>query len=275
MLGDLRQPADWDRQAFEGVDTVFHAAGIPEQWVSDPSIFDAVNFQGCQAITQAARAAGVRRLVFLSTIDVFEPESDHRIHEGCARRTSWRSAYERSKQVADAWLSDPVNVGSLEVVFLHPCATYGPGPTRSRGTNDFVRELRERQIPILVPGGVPLVLAADVGEAAVRAAVGGQAGERFVLASQWLTLRDVAVEVHRLLGYRRVPPVLPLPLARAVSALTEGWSALFGGAPLVPKGQLAALQWGAVPDARHAQARLDMRFTPVSHGLAALLTTMT
>jgi len=271
--GDLTKPKLWAPSTFEGVDVLFHAAGVPEQWLPDPGVFDAVNRQGCIDIATAARDAGVRRFVFLSTIDVFEPDAKGRIHEGCARRTQSRSPYESSKQAADAWLFDRTNIGPMETVFLHPCATYGPGPTRSRGTNDFVRELREGKIPILVPGGVPLVLAADVGEAAVRAAEKGRAGERFVLTSQWLTLRDLAVKVHQQLGYGRVPPVLPLPVARAVSWLTERASALFGGAPLVPKGQLDALQWGAVPDASHALARLGMAFTSVDQGLANLLGT--
>jgi nucleoside-diphosphate-sugar epimerase len=271
VVGDVTDPTSL-QGVFNDVDVVFHAAGIPEQWVPDEGVFERVNHQGCRHVAQAAAAAGVRRLVFLSTIDVFEPEHDQRIHEQCARRTQARSAYERSKQAADLHLQTQYPPsGPLEIVYLHPCAIYGPGPTKSRGTNDFVKEIKARQIPILIPGGVPLVLAADVGEAAVRAAEGAQPGERFVLAGPWISLKDLAQQVHQHLGYGRVPPVLPLPVARAVSTLTQAWSHLAGGAPLVPRGQLEALQWGAKPDARRARERLEMTFTSLDTGLRQLL----
>lgn len=271
VVGDITEPRSLE-SAFAGMDVAFHAAGIPEQWVPDESVFERVNHEGCRHVAQAAAAAGVRRLVFLSTIDVFEPQADQRIHEQCARRTQARSAYERSKQAADLHLQTQYPPsGPLEIVYLHPCAIYGPGPTRSRGTNDFVKEIKSRQIPILVPGGMPLVLAADVGKAAVRAAQQAQAGERFVLAGPWISLRDLATQVHRQLGYGRVPPVLPLPVARAVSALTQAWSRLTGTAPLVPRGQLEALQWGAKPDATRAREQLGMAFTSLNTGLRELL----
>jgi len=271
VVGDITDPASL-QGAFNDVDLVFHAAGIPEQWVRDEGVFERVNHQGCRHVAQAAAAAGVRRLVFLSTIDVFEPEPDQSIHEQCARRTQARSAYERSKQAADLHLQTQYPPsGPLEIVYLHPCAIYGPGPTKSRGTNDFVKEVKARQIPILIPGGMPLVLAADVGEAAVRAAERAQPGERFVLAGPWISLKDLAQQVHQHLDYGRVPPVLPLPVARAVSTVTQSWSRLAGGAPLVPRGQLEALQWGAKPDARRAREQLEMTFTGLDTGLRQLL----
>lgn len=273
LHADLTQPATL-AAAVQGCEMVFHAAGPAEQWFKDPGVFHRTHVEGTRHLVQACIAAGVKRLVFLSTIDVFEPDTQGVITEHCARRTVARSPYEAAKQAADAWLSNPAHLGGLEVVFLHPCATYGPGPARSRGTNDFVRELRDGQIPILVPGGVPLVYAADVGEAAVRAALQAQPGDRFVLAERWLSLQDLARQTLALLGpggRRRVPPVLPLSLARGVSQLTEAWARLTGTAPLVPRGQLQALQWGARPRAALAQARLELRFTPLETGLAALL----
>ncbi len=271
VVGDITAPSSL-QGVFSDVDVVFHAAGIPEQWVPDEGVFERINHQGCRNVAHAAAAAGVRRLVFLSTIDVFEPQADQRIHERCARRTQARSAYERSKQAADLHLQAQYPPsGPLEVIYLHPCAIYGPGPTRSRGTNDFVKEIKARQIPILVPGGMPLVLAADVGEAAVRAAQQAQAGERFVLTGPWISLRDLATQVHQQLNYGRVPPVLPLPVARAVSTLTQAWSRLTGTAPLVPRGQLEALQWGAKPEATRAREHLGMTFTSLDAGLRQLL----
>src|SRR4051794_7763443 len=68
--GDVTDP-DSVEPAVAGCEVVFTAHGLPEQWVEDAEIFDRVNARGAEAVALAARAAGARRLVHTSTIDVF------------------------------------------------------------------------------------------------------------------------------------------------------------------------------------------------------------
>ena len=58
--------------AMRGAEWVFHAAGMPEQWQPDDTIFDRVNRGGTANVMRAAREAGVRRVIYTSTMDVFE-----------------------------------------------------------------------------------------------------------------------------------------------------------------------------------------------------------
>ena len=267
--GDVTDP-DSLRAAMAGADTVFHAAGPPEQWLRDPSVFERVHGDGTRHVVEAARHQGVRRLVLTSTIDVFDAPPGARIDETVIATHPKGTPYERAKQRADAIVAQAVAEG-MDAVFVHPCAVYGPGPARSRGINDFVRDLDAGKIPALLPGGLPVVFAADVGEAHVRAAERGARGERFIVAERYLTLRELAVAANTALGRKRVPPVVPMPVARAMSAATEAWARLSGTPPLVPAGQLHFLQWGVRPDATRARERLGMRFTPLDEGLQALV----
>jgi dihydroflavonol-4-reductase len=253
-----------------GVDTVFHAAGPPEQWLPDPGVFDRVHVDGTRHVVATARQCGVRRLVLTSTIDVFDAPPGARIDESVIASHPKGTPYERAKQQADTVVVQAMRDG-LDAVFVHPCAVYGPGPARSRGINDFVRDLDAGKIPALLPGGMPVVFAADVGEAHVRAAERGTCGERFIVAERYVTLRELTVAANAALGRSRVPPVVPMPVARAMSLATEAWARLTGTPPLVPAGQLQFLQWGVRPDASHARQRLDMRFTPLDQGLQALV----
>jgi dihydroflavonol-4-reductase len=71
VRGDVTEPSTL-ADALAGTDVVFNAMGLPEQWLADPSEFDRVNARGTENLVRAARAAGVRRFVHTSTIDVFD-----------------------------------------------------------------------------------------------------------------------------------------------------------------------------------------------------------
>src|ERR671936_49107 len=68
--GDVTDPASL-RAAAEGIDAAFNCMGLFEQWFADPSIFDRVNAEGARDVVAAAREAGARRVVHVSTFDVF------------------------------------------------------------------------------------------------------------------------------------------------------------------------------------------------------------
>src|SRR2546428_789915 len=53
-------------EGMRGCDVVFHAAAKVEEW-GDPKDFHRITVQGTEAVIAAARAAGVRRLVHVST----------------------------------------------------------------------------------------------------------------------------------------------------------------------------------------------------------------
>lgn len=256
--------------ATRGVERVFHAAGHPEQWLEDENRFDRVNAGGTRNVVQACVKHAVARLVYTSTIDVFEAANGQSFDESVLAMEPKGTAYERSKQAADRIVTEAVARG-LDAVFLHPAAVYGPGPAQSRGVNDFVKDLKLGKVPALLPGGMPLVFARDVGEAHVRAAQRADKGERFILSERFVTLKELTLAANRALGTTRVPPVLPWFLAHALSFSTESLSSLTGKPPLLPRGQLHFLKWGAHPDAGRARERLGLEFTPLETGLAQLV----
>ena len=56
--------------ALDRCDVVYHAAGFPEQWMKDASVFEQVNLGGTRNLIDVAMRAGIRRFVYTSTIDV-------------------------------------------------------------------------------------------------------------------------------------------------------------------------------------------------------------
>jgi len=260
--------------ALDGVETVFHAAGLPEQWLPDPATFTRVNVEGTATMLAAARARGVRRFVYTSTIDVFAWRPGEPFDESVIDVAPKHTHYERSKQEADRLVQREVEQG-LPAVFLHPSAVYGTSPTASPGTNDLVKRLVRGEVPLLLPGVMPVVFSDDVARGHLLAE-NHEPGSRFILSESVWTLPDLAREVadaaRYVLGVEvRLPAVLPEWAARAVSYVTETVSAFTGTPPLLPAGQLTFLLSGATPTAERARAVLGWSPRSLHDGLRTTL----
>jgi nucleoside-diphosphate-sugar epimerase len=66
-----------------------------------------------------------------------------------------------------------------------------------------------------------------------------------------------------------VPPVLPVPVARALAAAGDAIAQRGGPAPLISRGQLYFVLWNAAPDSSKAQDELGWEPTPLDEGVAA------
>lgn len=268
VAGDVTDGASIAR-AMKGARAVFHTAGLPEQWLRDPRRFTAVNCDGSRLVGEAALAAGVDSFVYTSTIDVFAWRRGERFNEDQLADEPKGSPYERSKQDADRAIV-ALQARGLPVRYTHPSAVFGPAPVQNPGLNELLVRLVKGQIPMLLPGGIPVVFAPDVARGhllAERAAIGA----RYILHDRFVTLVELAQAVVAAAGRGRVPRVLPTWLARTVSWSGERMAKLTGRPPLIPAGQLQFLLEDVHPDATRAAQELALAFTPLPDALATTI----
>jgi dihydroflavonol-4-reductase len=256
------------RAAVEGCELVFNAMGIPEQWLRDPAEFERVNARGTETVVRAAREAGVRRVVQTSTIDVFHAEPGERFDETVVATEPKGTAYERSKQHAEELAL--AARGDMELVLVNPAAVYGPGAGEGLEAQ-VIEPVVRKKLPALTPGGMGVVFTEGVASGHLLAADRGRDGERYILCDRHVTLRELAETAKRVAGEGRVPPVLPVPAAKALAAAGETVARLFGIPPLIGRGQLLFLLWNAQPDSSKAQDELGWEPTPLDEGVAASL----
>ena len=270
--GDVTDP-DSLGATVEGCELVFNAMGLPEQWVRDETIFDRVNAVGSGELASAAKRAGVRRFVHTSTHDVFAAGTGERFDERMLATEPKGTIYERSKQRAEELVLAERN--GMEVVILNPCAVYGPGPSASVSFDkDFFAPVVRKRLPALPPGGSALVFTDGVAAGHLLAAEKGTDGERYILADTYTDFRELAETIVRVAGRGRIPPRMPVPIARAVAALGEGISKVTRGPPLAPRGQLHYFLWQARPDSSKAQRELGWQPTPLEDGVRKTLSAM-
>lgn len=272
VRGDVTDPPSV-AAAVAGCEVVFNAMGLPEQWLPDERLFDRVNAEGTQTVARAAREAGVRRLVHTSTEDVFHAEPGARFDESHVAGYRKGTAYERSKQRAEQLALS--HRDGLEVVIVNPSAVYGPGPSATVSFDkNFFEPLVRRRLPALPPGGLGLVYVDGLAAGHLLVADRGRDGERYILCDAHVSLRDFAQTVVREARRGRVPPTLPMPLARGMATVGEALSRVIRRPPLLSRGQLYFFTWNAHPVAAKAEAELGWQPTPLAEGVRQTLDAM-
>ncbi|ATG91746.1 NAD-dependent 4,6-dehydratase LegB [Methylomonas koyamae] len=125
VCGDVRDPA-LCRSLCQGIDTVFHLAAliaIPYSYAAPDSYVD-TNIRGTLNICQAARDAGVGRVIHTSTSEVYGTAQYVPIDEKHPLQP--QSPYSASKIAADAMAMSFFNAFNLPLTIARPFNTYGP-----------------------------------------------------------------------------------------------------------------------------------------------------
>jgi dihydroflavonol-4-reductase len=275
VRGDVTEPASVEAAA-AGCEIVFNAMGLPEQWFAEADIFERVNARGTETVVRAAAAAGARRVVHTSTIDVFHAEPGQPFDESHVADYPKGTAYERSKQRAEELALEAATETGIELVIVNPAAVYGPGPggdatSLESGLIRPVIEGKRSEVPLLPPGGIPLVYSTGLATGHLLAAGKGVSGERYILCDGHMSFRELAEAAVRLAGRGKVPRVMPVPVARALASGGEAVARLVRKPPLLPRGQLYFFLWDARPQATKAQRDLGWVPTPIDEGLTAVV----
>ena len=269
VTGDVTDPQSL-QAALDGVGTVYHAAGIPEQWRKDTDEFARVNVEGTRNVVEAALAAGVERFVYTSTDDALVQGPGKEFDESVLNPGPGDTPYQRSKLEADRVVTEALDRG-LPAVFLHPAGAYGPAPFLVKGLNDLLLELAKRKTPMLLPGGMGVAFSEDVADGHVRAAAQAPVGARYLLAESFQPLTDIAKAVAAAEPRAKVPPVMPMPIARTVMRVGEGVANMTGKPPLIAKSVLLFLERGARPSGARARSDLGWSPTPFTTGVERTL----
>lgn len=117
------------RPALDGADAVIHLAGrahvVDTDDVKSEIAFQRANVDGTQAVLDAAVRAGVRRLLFTSSIKIMGPYAGRPWTEDDVPAPT--DAYGRSKLAAERLLSQAATAGNIELGIVRLPLVYGPG----------------------------------------------------------------------------------------------------------------------------------------------------
>jgi dihydroflavonol-4-reductase len=208
--GDLSS-TDPIRRGVEGCDSAFHVAavykvGIPK---AERAAMRDANLGGTERVLDAAIDAGVKRIVYVSTVGVFGNTKGKVVDETYRHPgKDFLSCYEETKYLSHLVALDRIEKGA-PVVIVQPGGVYGPGDHSEIG--NFIDQTRTGKLKLkMFPEcGFNLVHVDDVAEGILLAYDKGQVGESYVLGGQLSTMGELVDKVSELSG--RKPPRLTLP----------------------------------------------------------------
>ncbi len=207
---DLAKPATL-AAAVAGCRTVFHVAADYRLWVRDPAAMRAVNIDGTVALLRAAKAAGVERVVYTSSVAALGLRTDGVPADETTpvNEAHLIGAYKRSKY--DAEQAVKALAREQDIVIVNPAAPVGPGDVKPTPTGRMILDAANGKLPAFVDTGLNVVHVDDVAEGHVLALEKGRTGESYVLGSENLMLRDLLALIAR--QANRKPPGIRLPVA--------------------------------------------------------------
>ena len=170
-----------------------------------------------QRIVDASRRAGVRRIVHVSTADVYGPDHVGKITE--KSRPKPVHAYERLKLGEETWLLD--TAADLEVVVVRPARVFGVG--ESWMLPRLIASLARGRAWLPRGGRVmqTFIAAEDVGRACLAAADRGRPGRSYLVGGFDATWRDLLESCARSAGIGAEIVNLPYDLAYIQALVAE------------------------------------------------------
>lgn len=195
--GDIRDPRLIDD--FRGAEIVYHLAAESSvlRAESDRELSFGTNVSGTRQVLKAAAAAGVRRVVFTSSREVYGQAHAIPVLESAELRP--RNYYGATKAAAEMFCSA---MRDVEVTVLRLSNVYGPGD-RGRVITEFIgAALDHRPLTIFGSGKIlDLLWIEDAIDALCRAAVYPVAGKVLNIGSGTpVHLPDLAGHIVRLTG---------------------------------------------------------------------------
>ena len=266
--GDLREPAAV-RRAVAGVGAVFHVAADYRLWAPDARALYATNVDGTRALLEASVSAGVRRIVYTSTVGALGlPKAGGPGTEDTpVTLGDMVGAYKRSKFLAEQVALQFARAGA-PVVVVNPSAPVGPWDVKPTPTGQMLVDfLRGRMIGSL-DTGLNVVHVRDVARGHLLAAERGRPGEKYILGHANLTLAQIFGTLAEITG-RRAPRLrVPYAVAWLAAAGMEGAAWVTRRPPRVPLTAVRMARKRMFFSPAKAVRELGLPQTPVREAMA-------
>lgn len=220
--GDLSDPQAIER-GVKGADAVFHIGavykvGIPAR--ERPAMYD-TNVRGTERVLDAAVAAGVKRIVYVSTGNVYGNTRGKVVDETYVRPQppQFLSYYDQTKYEAHELARDRIAKGA-PLVIVQPGGIVGPDDPSELGNMIDQTRTGKLKLRMFPEAGFNFIHVDDVADGTLLAHDKGRIGESYNLAGPKSTIGELVDKTAEIVG--RKPPRVTMPAAMMKLAIPVG-----------------------------------------------------
>jgi dihydroflavonol-4-reductase len=230
--GDLRDTSSIKR-AVSGCDNLFHVAADYRLWIPDPDVMYAINVTGTQSLILAAAEAGLKRIVYTSSVATlgFNPDGSPADETTLSSLSLMTGHYKRSKFLAEQAVQQLTDQHKLSLVIVNPSTPIGPFDVKPTPTGRIVLDTLLGRMPAYVDTGLNIVHVDDVAKGHLLAFEQGKAGERYVFGGENMSLLKILEMIDEIAGKKSKRICLPHNLILPAAWLMEKTATFTGIEP--------------------------------------------
>lgn len=220
VIGDVLEPKTLS-PAMNGIDVVFHAAGVVDYWNQGVERMYEVNVEGTRNVMESALKSGIERVVHVSSTAAMGIHPDELVDESYRFNVDEnRFTYGHSKYLAEEIAFEYVKKG-LPIVIVNPTTVIGPRDIRKVSSGMVVEVVKHCVPPLIPPGGINIVPICDAAQGTIEAAIKGRIGERYILGGENMSHRQIYQTIANVVGCGMKLKVMPRWQVAIVAGLTD------------------------------------------------------
>lgn len=251
--------------ALQGVHTFYAVGASFKLWAKDPQkeIYE-VNMQGTRNTIEAAAQAGVKRIVYVSSIAALD-YTHLPTNESKGYNPDRRDSYYNSKNDGEKRAFQLANELGIELVAVLPSAMIGGEAFAPLNVSyGILKLILNKKIPVDTKITLNWVDVRDVAEGCYLAANQGRSGERYILANEkCMSITDTTKLAQSLYPTLKIkiPKSVPRLVLSTLAALMEFSSKMNGTPPLLTRKDIAMFS-GLQQDFDLSKSRRELGFAP-------------
>lgn len=252
-------------KALQGVETFYAVGAVFKLWAKNPQeeIYD-VNLLGTKHTIEAAVEAGVKRIVYVSSIAALD-YSKIPTKESYGYNPDRRDTYYNSKNDGEKLALELAKKHNIEIVVVMPSAMIGSKAFSPLNVSyNIIQLILKKEIPIETNITLNWIDVKDVAEGCYLAAIKGKNGERYILANEkCMSIKEttkIAQELYPELNIK-LPIAVPKPILYSAAWLMEIGGKISGKAPLLTTKEIGIFS-GLQQNFDISKARKDLGFNP-------------
>ena len=271
-IGDLADPESL-RPALEGCDAVMHVAADYRLWIPNPASMYKANVDGTRELLRMAREAGVRRVVYTSSVATMHFRTDGIVinEDTPVSIKDMVGHYKRSKFLAEQEAIKAAQ-GGQQVMILNPTSPIGSNDGKPTPTGRIILDFLNGKFPAYMDTGLNLVDVAEVARTHVAALTVGTPGRRYILGGENLTLKQILDKMSAITGIPSPRTKIPFAVAATYAFFEELITGKIRGKE--PRATLEEVRMGRkkmFASSARAQQELDFRIVPVYPAMRAAI----
>lgn len=270
--GDLHNQPQLTK-AMADCDWVFHAAADYRLWCREPQVMYHANVDGTRTMLESALAAGVKRVVYTSSVGTLGNPGDGTpgTEETPVSLSDMVGHYKKSKFLAEREAEKFVDKG-LGLIIVNPSTPVGPFDIKPTPTGKIIMDFLNHKMPAYLDTGLNLIAVEDCARGHILAAEKGRVGQKYILGNQNITLRDIFGMLEQLTGLAAPKVRLPYTPILLAAYINEVLSRMTGREPLIPLAGVQMAKKFMYFDATKAVRELTLPQNPVEEALKRAIT---